>query len=381
MSTPTHVRTPGGVEAAAAALATGDLAVDCEAAGFHRYSDQLCLVQISTARETFVLDPLAVELGPTLKPVLEDPGRRVIMHGASYDLRLLRRDLGVGVANLFDTQVAAALAGEPAIGLQALLKDRLGVHVSKKHQRADWAKRPLPHDMIEYAAGDTCHLHRLATELEGALRRLGREAWAAEECRRMLDSAATEEEPGVGAPEEDPLTRVKQARRLDPRSATALRRALEWRDGVARALDRAPFRVATDAALLEVATQRPLSAAALAGTKGFPARMARSRGRSLVEALVRVERTPAPLLEPYPVVTRRGRGRPPPEEEAAFERLKAARDRVAARLGLDRGRLMANSVLREVAAAKPRSLQELAGLREVRRWQAGELGEELLGAL
>lgn len=379
MSTPTHVRTPGGVEAAAAALASGDLAVDCEAAGFHRYSDRLCLVQISTQRETFVLDPLAVELGPTLKPVLEDPGRRVIMHGASYDLRLLRRDLGVGVANLFDTQVAAALAGEPAIGLQALLKDRLGVHVSKKHQRADWAKRPLPRDMIEYAAGDTCHLHRLATRLEGALRRLGREAWAAEECRRMLDAAA--EEPGVGGPDEDPLTRVKQARRLDPRSATALRRALEWRDGVARALDRAPFRVATDAALLAVATQRPLSAAALAGTKGFPARMARSRGRSLVEALVRVEQAPEPLLEPYPAVTRRGRGRPSPEEEAAFERLKAARDRVAARLGLDRGRLMANSVLREVAAANPRSLQELAGLREVRRWQAGELGEELLGAL
>lgn len=378
MSTPTHVRTSDAVEAAARAMTAGDLAVDCEAAGFHRYSDRLCLVQISTLRRTFVLDPLAVDLGPALKPLLEDSGRRVIMHGASYDLRLLRRDLGVGVANLFDTQVAAALAGEPAVGLQALLKGRLGVHVSKKHQRADWAKRPLPRDMIEYAAGDTCHLHRLATKLEGALKRLGREAWAEEECRRMLD-AATEAEAGADA--EDPLTRVKEARKLDPRSATALRRALEWRDGVARALDRAPFRVATDAALLAVATQRPLSAAALAKTRGFPAGMARSRGRSLVEALDRVERTPAPRLEPYPTAPRRGRGRPPPEEEAAFERLKVARDRAAARLGLDRGRLMANAVLRQVAAAKPRSLQELAGLREVRQWQAGELGEELLGAL
>ncbi len=407
MSSAVHVRTPAGVEAAARSLSGGgDVAVDCEAAGFHRYSDRICLVQISTRRDTFVLDPLAVELGAALKPVLEDAGRRVIMHGASYDLRLLMRDVGVGVANLFDTQVAAALAGEPAVGLQALLKRHLGVHVSKKHQRADWARRPLPPEMIEYAAGDTRHLHRLAAELEDALRRLGRTAWAVEECRRMLDAVRTEEAAGAGSgtsgacresratagpvgggagpglgPEEDPVVRVKGARRLDPRSATALRRALEWRDRVARAIDRAPFRVASDATLMAVATERPLSAAALAATKGFPKGMARTRGRSLVEALAQVERTPEQQLKPYPAAATRGRGRPPPEEEAAFERLKAARDRAAERLGLDRGRLMANGVLRRVAAAKPRSLRELEGLDEVRRWQARELGEELLRAV
>ncbi len=377
MSPATHVRTPNGVEAVARSLARGgDVAVDCEAAGFHRYSDRLCLVQLSTPEKTFVLDPLAVDLGPALKPVLEDPGRRVIMHGASYDLRLLRRDLGAEVANLFDTQVAAGLAGEPAVGLQALLKRHLDVDVSKKYQRADWAKRPLSPQMIEYAAGDTRHLHRLAAAMESALSRLGREAWAEEECRRMLESA-----DGEAVVAQDPVTRVKGARRLDPRSATALRRALEWRDGVARALDRAPFRVASDAALLEVAKARPRSAAGLAKTKGFPAGMARTRGRSLVEALIQVGRTADARLEPYPAPTRRGRGMPPPEEEAAFDRLKAARDRAAGRLGLDRGRLMANSALRRVAAARPRSLPELEALDDVRRWQAAALGKDLLRAL
>lgn len=393
----------------------GDVAVDCEAAGFHRYSDRLCLVQLSTEVETFVLDPLAVELGATLGPVLGDPGRRVIMHGASYDLRLLRRDLGAGVANLFDTQVAAELAGEPAVGLQALLKQHLGVEVSKKYQRADWAKRPLPAEMIEYAAGDTRHLHRLATAMEGALKRLGREAWAEEECRRMLDQVAVEAEAeaqrrdgdgsggragagsagrasgrtgrqnegtgGGASPGDDPVTRVKGARRLDPRSATALRRALEWRDGVARALDRAPFRVASDAALMAVALARPRSTEGLARTKGFPAGMARRQGRALVEALARVERTAEAALEPYPTSVGRGRGMRSREEEAAFDRLKAARDRSAERLGIARGRLMANSVLRRVAAAKPRSLAELEALADVRRWQAAELGKELLRAL
>ena len=409
MSAATHVRTQRDADRVARALAGGgDVAVDCEAAGFHRYSDRLCLVQLSTEMETFVLDPLAVELGATLGPVLGDPGRRVIMHGASYDLRLLRRDLRAGVANLFDTQVAAELAGEPAVGLQALLKRHLGVEVSKKYQRADWAKRPLPAEMIEYAAGDTRHLHRLATAMEGALKRLGREAWAEEECRRMLDQVAVEADAeaqrrdgtgsagrtggatgartgartgGGAARRDDPVTRVKGARRLDPRSATALRRALEWREGVARALDRAPFRVASDAALMAVALARPRSTEGLAKTKGFPARMARRQGRALVEALARVERTADGALEPYPTSVGRGRGMLSREEEAAFDRLKAARDRTAERLGLARGRLMANSVLRRVAAAKPRSLAELEALADVRRWQAAELGKELLRAL
>ena len=149
------------------------LALDCEAAGFHRYSDRLCLVQLSTPHETFVLDPLAIDLTPHLGPFLEDPHRRVIMHGAAYDLRLLARDLGITIANLADTQVAASLLGEPAVGLQALLASHLGVSVSKKFQRADWAKRPLTREMIDYAAGDTRHLHRLVAILEGSCARRG----------------------------------------------------------------------------------------------------------------------------------------------------------------------------------------------------------------
>ena len=102
----------------------------------------------------------------------------------------MRRDLGIRVAALADTQVAASLLGEPAIGLQALLKRHLGVMVSKKHQRADWAERPLPRDMIEYAAGDTRHLHRLVHVLEDGLRELGRLSWAREEYDRLLEHVA-----------------------------------------------------------------------------------------------------------------------------------------------------------------------------------------------
>ena len=378
MPATTYVETPQTAENVGRALTRVDtVAVDCEAAGYHRYSDRLCLVQLSTPAETFVLDPLAVDLTPCLKPFLEDPGRRVLMHGAAYDLRLLRRDLGIRVAALVDTQVAASLLGEPAVGLQALLERHLGIQVSKRFQKADWAQRPLTAEMIDYAAGDTRDLHRLAARLEDKLRERGRLHWAEEEYGWLVETAAQSGEP---AAEPDPVTRFKDARRMDDRAVTALREVIAWRDEIARSLDRAPFRVASDAALLGAVQARPVSVVALARVKGFPPRLANQRGRGLLEVLSRVDRLAPSQLSPYPVPARRG-SRRDPEEEAAFERLKEARNEAARKLGLDRGRVVANHVLREVAAARPGSLAELAAVPDVRRWQAEALGKELLRAV
>ena len=373
----TYIDTEKGLGRLGRSLAGGDIAVDCEAAGYHRYSDRLCLLQLSTPSETFVIDPLAVSPAAFLGPHLEDPARRVLMHGGSYDLRLLRRDIGVAVARLFDTQVAASFVGEPAIGLQALLEKHLGIRVAKKYQRADWARRPLPREMIAYAAGDTRHLHRLAAVLEGRLGDLGRLHWAEEECRRLAGRAA---DGGGDAPRPDPVTRVRGARRLGPRGVTALREAIAWRDRIARSRDRAPFRIASDAALLETVVARPASVEELTRVRGFPRRLAATEGRSLLAALRRVGRMATRNLSPYPV-SGKGRGRPSPEEDAAFDRLNAVRNEVAAKLGLERGRVMANHLLRDVAAAGPGTLAELGAVRDVRRWQVEVLGRELLEAL
>ena len=373
-----YIHTADGLERVARSLAAGgDLAVDCEAAGYHRYSDRLCLLQLSTTSETFVLDPLAVDLAPHLKPHLEDPARRVLMHGGSYDLRLLRRDLDIAVARLADTQVTASFLGEPAIGLQALLHKHLGIQVSKKYQKADWAKRPLSRDMIDYAAGDTCHLHRLTAVLEGMLRDLGRLHWANDECRWLVASAAETTEPDTPP---DPVTRFKKARRLDARTVTALREAIAWRDRIARSLDRAPFRVASDAALLATVVAQPASVGQLADVKGFSPRLAAKSGRSLLDALGRVHQLASRDLKPYPVL-RRGRGRPTPEEEATLDRITAVRNTVAAGLGLDRGRVMANHLLREIVAVRPGTPAALEAMPDVRGWQVEILGRKLLDAL
>lgn len=357
-------------------VGAGSVAVDCEAAGFHRYSDRICLIQLSTRERTWILDPLSVELGPFVAPALEDPDRPVIMHGAAYDLRLLQRDLDVEVAGLEDTQVAASLLGEPSVGLQALLERHLGVKVSKKHQRADWARRPLPDEMIEYAANDTRYLHELMDLLRGRVDEMGRLAWAEEEYAWLIQSAHAPDEKE----DADPVTRVKGARKLDALACTALRAGLDWRDELARSLDRAPFRVISDQSLLEAAQSRPTSAAELGSMKGVSPRLADAHGDSLIRRFREIEERGAAELSPYPPQPPRA-PRPAPEVEATFEALKTVRNQVAAEIGLDRGRVMANHLIMEIATAAPSDREELLAVGDVRAWQADLMGDRLIAAL
>jgi len=373
----TFVRDPEGAEALRSALdSETSVAVDCEAAGFHRYSDQICLIQLSTRQRTWILDPLSVELASYLRPALEDPGVQVLMHGAAYDLRLLKRDLAIEVAGLRDTQAAASLLGEPSIGLQALLERHLGVRVSKKHQRADWARRPLTDEMLEYAANDTRHLHDLAQILDEKLEATGRGSWAVEEYEWLMKSAHDPEPKD----DVDPVTRVKGARNLDPVECTALRKCLDWRDEIARDMDRAPFRVISDPVLMHLAKARPSSLGELANTKGVSPRLAKSHGSDLIQRFRKVEAGAPDNLLPYPPSPPRG-PRPAPETEARLDAIKAVRNRVAEEVGLERGRVMANHLLQEVAVESPPNQEALAEIPNVRRWQVDLMGARIVEAL
>jgi ribonuclease D len=354
--------------------AWGRLALDCEAAGFHRYTDRLCLVQVSTPEETLLFDPLVTDPSTALRPPLEDPETLVVMHGADYDLRLLDRDLGIRVRGLFDTQVAASLLGAPSLGLAALLETHLGVSLSKEHQRADWARRPLPEAYLEYAAADTQHLLELADLLQAALREAGREEWAREEFR-LLEEIRWEEDDA------DPVTRVKGARALPPGQLAALRAAVAWRNRLAKEMDRAPFRVVGDQALLTVATERPRSLDSLASVKGMSPQTARRHGQELLTELQRVDRLSESDLPPYPRWNPNGHGRPTPEETALADRLRALRAGKAHDLGLDRGVLLSNVQISEIVRTSPRSMAELERVSGVRKWQAELLGREILRLL
>lgn len=374
-----YVDDQDGLAIVVEALDSADrVAVDCEAAGYHRYSDRLCLIQLTQGDRTFLLDPFGVDPEPIVRPVLEDPRVEVVMHGADYDVRLLDRDLGVRPAGLFDTQIAASLLGVDGVGLSSLLEDRLGIRISKKYQRADWAKRPLPEPMREYAALDTAHLSALADLLREELVRLERLEWAQEEFEE-LEKVRFEH-----TPPQDPVTRVKAARDLGVRETDRLREALRWRDRVGRETDRALFRVAGDAVLVEAARRNPGTTSELASLKGMNGKLARRWGDDLLERFREVDSRAEDQLQGYPAAPRGPNGsggRPPPEVEDRIARLKAVRNDRAAALGMDRGTLLPNAMLQRIAESPPSRPEEIAEFTGVRRWQAGLLAEDLMAVL
>ena len=355
------------------------IALDCEAAGFHRYSDRLCLVQVTIDASTWTIDPFAFDLTELLQEALESADLPIVMHGADFDLRLLSRDLGIRVRGLQDTQIYAALLGEDGLGLASLLESRFSVELAKKYQRADWAERPLTKDMLEYAASDTMHLERLLDVLSQELDSMGRSAWATEECLALESVSATVTNEDRNAV--DPVTRIKGARHLPLREVNAIRTALSWRDDIAKQRDRAVFRVIGDKPLIEAAGSHPRRVEDLLAIKGFPTGLARAEGKVLIRRLRAVRESDEVDLIPYPKGIRRGPPRPPPELEVAVERLKAVRNSIAEQLGLPRGTLLSNAVLIEIARVKPLTLEDLVGVEGIRPWKIDLAGEALLRAL
>ncbi|HXI20088.1 MAG TPA: ribonuclease D [Gemmatimonadales bacterium] len=349
------------------------VAVDTEAASFHRYRDRIYLIQLSTRDLTAIVDPLAVTALGGLGRVLADPAVETVFHDADYDLRILNRDYGFHAARVFDTRIAAQLLNEPGIGLAALLAKYLGVTLDKKYQRADWSMRPLLPGMLEYAADDTRYLPRLRDILRERLQAMGRWTWAEEEFGLLEQVRWT-----PAGPADEAYLRLKGARTLRGRQLAVLRELFQWREATASQLDRAPFRVLQNEALLGIAKAMPADAEALRGLKLLSPDQLRRRGGDLLAAVARGLQAPAESLPTF----ERGR-RPPPDPayDARLDRLKQVRNALAEEIGLAPGVLCPNGTLEAVARLQPASVEQLVDVTDMRRWQRAVIGPALVEAL
>jgi ribonuclease D len=377
--TPVYLDTPETVDSflasikpSAGSVESRSIALDTEGASFHRFVDRIYLLQLSTRERTAIIDPIPIGRPPALGRILEDPSIEIVFHDADYDLRLLQQDYQWQVRNIFDTRVAAQLLGLRAFGLAALLERYFGVKLDKKHQRADWSMRPLTQGMLDYAAQDTIHLLELRDRLERELERAGRLDWAREEFSLIEGTRWADGDDG------NAFLRMKGARDLSRRELAVLRELVQWRDGVAAQLDRATFRIVGNEQLLEIAKRQPASPDLLTSIKGVPRGMIESRGREMTDAVARGLAVPENALPKFPKAPRWDRD---PEFDVRVAALKTVRDAAAARLDLDPGVLCARDRLEAVARKNPSSPEELAGVRELRAWQRGVLGEDFLKAL
>lgn len=349
------------------------IAIDTEADSLYHYFEKVCLLQLSTDEETFIIDPLTVTVVGELGRLMSDPSVEKVFHAASYDVFCLRRDYDFTFLNIFDTHLAGSLLGYEFLGLGTMMEKLIGVHHPKNCQRDDWSQRPLFAEQLEYAAMDTHHLLRLRDVLEKELRLKGRLEWALEE---FAAAAAAERSEKEFDPEG--FRRIKGFHTLDVRKRLALRALYLFRDEAARKFNAPPFKVMNNSVLTDLARRPPMSAQEMFKRPGVSFRVARKFGAEIVDLIAAAgEGDPAVLeLPPRPAVKPPGRA-----ARHSLELLKRWRLGKAEKLKLPVGVVFPANLLENLSAAPPASLDELASFPGMRRWRACEFGEEILQML
>ncbi len=330
------------------------VAVDTEADSLHCYREKLCLLQISVPTSDHIVDPLAnIDLAP-LRLALE--GSEIVLHGADYDLRMLRRGLNFVARRIFDTVIAARLLGIREFSLAALVKCYFGFELPKGSQKANWAYRPLPARMAEYAINDVRYLLPIAEELEGELDRSCRLDWLRQSCQRAIEQAAVQR-----VRDEDELWRMRGRGSLRGREAAVLRALWQWREKEAEAADRPPFHILQNHELLNAAVS-------FASGNNPDYRHFSSRRR---QAFRQAAQCAMQLPESeWPVSRRRVGRRPSPETVRATEELRGRRDHAAKELNLEPSFIAPRNALEAIATNQARApsllvpwQQELLGIR------------------
>ena len=341
------------------------IALDTEADSLHSYREKLCLLQISAPAgagtihagrvadqfetrddhrseppDDFIVDPLSnLDLEP-LRVALEP--REIVLHAADYDLRMLRRGLNFTASRIFDTVLAARLLGIREFSLGALVKRFFGVELHKHSQKANWALRPLPRRMLDYAMDDVHYLLPLAAKLEEELERVQRRDWFRQSCRRAIESAA-----GARERTEDEIWRIAGAGALDPHTGAVLRALWQWREIEAELADRPPFHILHNRELLRAAGN--FTSGRVPDYKHFSA-----RGRQTFREAARIA-LQSPQSE-WPVMRRRAGVRPTAEMRQRADELRERRDKSAVQLGLEGSFIASRGALEAVAADPARAI-------------------------
>ncbi|MDE2510461.1 MAG: ribonuclease D [Elusimicrobia bacterium] len=341
----------------------GRLAFDTESNGFYAYRERVCLIQISSPDEDFIVDPIAIKDVSALGPLFADPKIEKLFHAGEYDVLCLKRDYGFTFSNLYDTMIAARVLGIKELGLAAAIERHFGIVISKKLQRADWGKRPLTHEMIRYAQGDTHYLMRVADEQKKALIERGRLDDALE-AFRDLESL----EPNVKTFDPEGYWKLIGRQEVGGTAAAALREVWLYREQQAQSRDRAPFRVMPEELMVRVAQALPETREALAAVKGMSPYILERFGSGLLAAVEKGRSAPPVVRPPAP-----DKRRMPDDEWKIFEALRAWRKERAEKDSVEPVVILSTDSLRQVATFACRhDGNPLAPLSDLKKHRYGE---------
>lgn len=321
------------------------VAVDTESNSLHAYRERVCLIQFSTPQKDYVVDPLALEDLNALGPIFANGQIEKVFHAAEYDLVCLRRDFGFEFSKLFDTMHAARVLGYGQVGLDNMLSDKFGIKMDKRHQKADWAARPLSLPQIDYARFDTHYLFDLRDLLEQELREKNRWELAQEDFALACHVNEPKERNNGSY-----WKRFAGRKDLSLRELTILNELCDCRDRIAERLDRPVFKVVNDETLLDIARKLPEKDVDLAGI-GLTVRQINLWGQSLLTATQRG-------LE-APLVKRDQPHRPSDAVLRRLEKLKVWRKKVAKDLSVESDIVLPKMYLGMLSEKPPKTMHDL----------------------
>jgi len=364
---PTWIATPLSLKKAAGDLVSYPrLAVDTEANSLHAYREQLCLIQFSTPIRDYLVDPLAITDLLALIPIFENPGIEKVFHAVEYDLICLKRDVGIKVVNLFDTMQAARILGYQQVGLDSVLSHKLGITLDKKYQKADWGKRPLSQEMLNYARLDTHYLLELRDSLQTELEQRGRWELACEEFIRLAQGN------GNGKAHTPAWQRVKGGQKCSECQLTILQELCAWRETQARRMNRPLFRVMEDKSLVAIAQAAPQDHAGLSSI-GLTTRQIDVFGDQILQAVAHGKEM-TPLRRPHL----------PRPNQAYLDRLKILSDwrkAAALKFGAESDIVLPKNWMHLIAEKNPQNFSELEVLMPQSPWRLEQYGEDILKTL
>jgi ribonuclease D len=347
------------------------LAVDTESNSLYAYREQVCLIQFSSPQTDYLVDPLALEDLTPLADLFANPHIEKIFHAAEYDLICLRRDYDFRFANLFDTMQAARILGRKAVGLGSLLYETFGVQLDKNFQRANWGKRPLTADQLTYARLDTHYLIPLRHHLQADLEQVDRWALAQEDFERLI--AVNERLSENGGNHGCSNWHVKGANDLSPQQYAVLYELCQYRDRMARTLNRPLFKVMGDKTLLAVAEVCPSQLMELQDLHGMSPRQIKRHGKGLLQAVQRGLNSPprTPARSP----------RPSDAYLARMDALRNWRKHTASKIGVESDIVLPRDLMFALAEKNRLTPAALSELLKPVPWRLDQYGGQILDVL
>jgi ribonuclease D len=340
------------------------VAVDTESNSLYVYQEQVCLIQFSTGKTDYLVDPLVLKDISGLGSIFANPAIEKIFHAAEYDIICMKRDFGFTFTNLFDTMVAARVMGRDAIGLGPILEVEFGINIDKHFQRANWGLRPLPPAQLQYARLDSFYLIPLRERMQTALEASERWNLAREDFQRLCRTDVPVID-GCAA-----WTRVPGAQDLSPRQAAILDELCRYRDRQAQSANLPSFKILSNASLINIAALMPHSINELLMIGDLSPRQVSRHGEGLLQA-VRVGTMAQPLKRTH-------NPRPDDRYLLRLDRLKNWRKKTGKEMGVESDVILPRDLMEQLSAAGPDNPQALAELMSEMPWRLARFGEEIL---